>query len=646
MRLIATILVGASLFSGAAPAASETTLKTSKEDAVFPRPAQLEGAVSFWRKVFAEYSENQVVIHSMDYPNKIYGVLDYRDDAARGVDKARIRTRAREDERAARDRIERLLKLAHANRKTPQKLDPEARKVYELFADIDDPNVYKNQLGRVRSQRGLRERTGQAMAVSGRYLPNMEAVFRSYQLPAGLTRLPLVESSFNVDAYSKVGAAGIWQFMPSSARIYMRLDEVVDDRRDPWFATDGAARHLRDDYALLRQWPLAVTAYNYGRVGLARALKAVDGSTLEDLLDDFDGRRFGFASRNFYAEFLAALDVARNREHYYKDVEPEERLDFDVITTANYVPYETLRELASIDEASFRRLNPAYQDEVVAGKLYIPPHHEVRVPAGLGKTFKLAYAGLAKGQVFDRQRAYWTRHRVARGETLGGIAHRYGSSIRDIQQANGISNPRLIRIGQTIKVPPRDRGGVVIAAAAAPSLQSTVLQHRIARGDTLGAIARRYGSSVSDIQRANGIGDPRLIRVGQTIKVPANGASAQAAMTTHRVRSGDTLGGIADRYDTTVSALQAINGIADPRSLRSGQVIRVQAGAADAGLQELAYSKASSEPSYRLHRVESGQTLSAISRRYGISSARLSSYNGLTDPDQVRAGTLLKVPER
>ncbi|MEC9358118.1 MAG: LysM peptidoglycan-binding domain-containing protein [Pseudomonadota bacterium] len=645
MRLIATILVGASLFSGAASAASETTLKTSKEDAVFPRPAQLEGAVSFWRKIFAEYSENQVVIHSMDYPNKIYGVLDYRDDVARGVDKATIRARAREDEKAARGKIERLLKIVQANRKTPQKLDPEARKVYELFADIDDPNVYKDQLDRVRSQRGLRERTGNAMAISGRYLPNMEAVFKSYQLPVGLTRLPLVESSFNVDAYSKVGAAGIWQFMPSSARIYMRLDEVVDDRRDPWFATDGAARHLRDDYALLQQWPLAVTAYNYGRVGLARALKTVDGSTLEDLLDDFDGRRFGFASRNFYAEFLAALDVARNRDHYYKDVEPEDRLDFDVITTANYVPYETLRELASIDEASFRRLNPAYQDEVVAGKLYIPPHHEVRVPAGLGKTFKLAYAGLGQGRVFDRQRVYWIQHRVARGETLGGIAHRYGSSIRDIQQANGISNPRLIRIGQTIKVPPRDSGGVVIAAAA-PGLQSTVLQHRIASGDTLGAIARRYGSSVSDIQRANGISDPRLIRIGQTIKVPASGASAQAAVMTHRVRSGDTLGGIADRYDTTVSALQAINGISDPRSLRSGEVIRLQAGTADGGLQELAYSKTSSEPAYRLHRVESGQTLSAISRRYGISSARLSSYNGLTDPDQVRAGTLLKVPER
>lgn len=645
MRLIATILVGASLFSGAASAASESTLKTSKDDAVFPRPAQLEGAISFWRKIFAEYSENQVVIHSMDYPNKIYGVLDYRDDVARGVDKATIRTRAREDERAARDKIARLLKIVQANRKTPQKLDPEARKVYELFADIDDPNVYKDQLDRVRSQRGLRERTGTAMAVSGRYLPNMEAVFKSYQLPVGLTRLPLVESSFNVDAYSKVGAAGIWQFMPSSARIYMRLDEVVDDRRDPWFATDGAARHLRDDYAMLKQWPLAVTAYNYGRVGMARALKAVDGSSLEDLLDDFDGRRFGFASRNFYAEFLAALDVARNRDHYYKGVEPEGRLDFDVVTTANYVPYETLRELASIDASSFRRLNPAYQDEVVAGKLYIPPHHEVRVPAGLGKTFKLAYAGLGQGQVFDRQRVYWIQHRVARGETLGGIAHRYGSSIRDIQQANGISNPRLIRIGQTIKVPPRDRGGVVVAAAA-PSLQSTVLQHRIASGDTLGAIARRYGSSVSEIQRANGISDPRQIRVGQMIKVPAHGASVQSAVLTHRVRSGDTLGGIADRYDTTVDALQAINGISNPRSLRSGQVIRLQAGTADGGLQELAYSKASSEPSYRLHRVESGQTLSAISRRYGISSARLSSYNGLTDPDQVRAGTLLKVPER
>src|SRR5687767_10658735 len=106
-------------------------------------------------------------------------------------------------------------------------------------------------------------------------MPKMEAVFRDMGLPVELTRLPFIESSFNVKAYSHVGAAGIWQVMPSSARLYMRLNDTVDDRRDPWFSTEAAARHLADDYRLLKSWPLAITAYNFGRNGMARAAATV-----------------------------------------------------------------------------------------------------------------------------------------------------------------------------------------------------------------------------------------------------------------------------------------------------------------------------------------------------------------------------------
>lgn len=583
-RLIRVLGLGIGLCCATASAQSGQAAAAVAE---FPRPASLEPAVSFWRKVFSEYSEGQIVLHSMDYPQKVYAVLDYRDDLARGVNEADIARRARADEKLARARIQALLKSVHAQRGQPDAMNADARKLFELFADVREkhPTVYLEQADRIRAQRGLRERTERALAIAGRYLPHMEAVFATYQLPTGLTRLPLVESSFNVDAYSKVGAAGLWQFMPSTARIYMRLDEVVDDRRDPWFSTDAAARHLRDDYSLLKQWPLAVTAYNYGRVGVARALKSVEGESLEDLIDRFDGRRFGFASRNFYAEFLAALDVERERGAHFGDVKPEDAVDFDAVKTANYVPYDTLRQISGLDEARFRRLNPAYRDEVVEGKLYVPPNHEIRVPRGKGAEFGQAYAALRADQVFSAQRAYWIQYKVSRGDTLGGIARRYGTSVRDIQRANGLSNPRYIRIGQLLKVPPRGVDGGA-GRSAAPKLQAAALHHRVRRGETLSQIAQRYG--------------------------------------------------------TNVAALQALNGIAQPSQLRAGQTLKLR-DEADAGLQQVAYSKPA-EADYRLHRVRSGETVSGIARRYGLSGAAVSRYNGLSDPDSVRAGTLLKIP--
>lgn len=488
----------------------------------FPRPAVLEPAVAFWRKVFSEYSENQLVLHSIDYPQKVFTVLDYRDEAAAGVDPVALRKRQRLDEKAALSKIDAVLEAVHRLRRTPEKMNAEQQAVYELFADIKEPDVFKSVIGRVRSQRGLKERTAKALETSGKYLPHMEQVFRDYGLPVELTRLPLVESSFNVDAYSKVGAAGLWQFMPASARIYMRLDEIVDDRRDPWFSTVAAAKHLKDDFEALQNWPLAVTAYNYGRVGIARALKAIKGDSLTDMLERFDGKRFGFASRNFYAEFLAAVDVERDYQRHFGVLAPVTPLDFDVVETADYVSYDTLRGLAGLDEEMFRRLNPAYRPEVIEGKLFVPPNHPIRVAAGRGAAFKAAYSQLGTDALFDHQREYWIRHRVTRGETLGGIARHYRVSLKDLQSANAIRNPRTLRIGQIVKVPPRDRPatGRAITVAQKSAKDRDYRLHRIERGQTLSGIARRYDIAVRELVAANGLDSRHDIRAGELLKVP------------------------------------------------------------------------------------------------------------------------------
>nr|WP_194241152.1 lytic transglycosylase domain-containing protein [Solimonas terrae] len=523
-------------------------LAASVPDQNFPRYGELKPAVSFWTRVFSQYSELQSVVHSSLYPDKVFTVLDFRGDATTMSDAA-LAHRRHDAEQAAEDHVDDLFKRVQAKQYAPATMSAEERRIYDMFADVPGgADKFKDMIGTARVQRGLRERTQNALEVSDRYLPSMEQTFSDYGLPIKLTRLPLVESSFDLDAYSKSGAAGIWQFIPSSARVYMRLDNVVDDRRDPWTSTDAAARHLRDDYSMLGDWPLAITAYNHGRNGIARALDAVGGKTLMDLIDRFDGKRFGFASKNYYAEFLAAVDV----EHDYRERAGAARsakpLEFEVVETKNYVPYDTLRRLCGASDEAFQRLNPAYRPEVIEGKLYVPPGHLIRVPYGSARAFEVGYSKLGAHERFDSQRAYYELYKVQRGDNLGAIARHHGVSQQVLMSANELRSANMLRIGQIIKIPPKTeaRPGPITVAIGESKPEQTVQQrldearkvqrdndaartkghsrprfrtHKVERGQTLSGIAHLYNVSVSDLRSANHLKTTTL-RIGQRLKVP------------------------------------------------------------------------------------------------------------------------------
>jgi len=445
----------------------------------FPVPAVLEPSVAFWTDVFSKYSRNQSLVHSAKQPSRIYEVIDLRDRALT-MDGERLRALQARDERAAVKRVSQLLLRVDAKKEHPDRLDAQERRVYDRFAGDTDPQRFRIAAKDLHVQRGVKERTVHALQASGKYLPEMEDIFQRQGLPAQLTRLPLVESSFNERAYSRAGAAGVWQFMPAAARIYMHLNSVVDERADPWVSTEAAAKHLKDDYALLHDWPLAVTAYNYGRYGIARALAEIHGDSLADMIARYHGKRFGFASRNYYAEFIAAANVEREYERHFGDLRRDDPLEFEeVLTTEHYIPYKTLVRLSGLDEETFRQLNPAYRPNVTAGRLYVPPKHTIRLPAGQGGTFQVALASLDDSELFDRQRhiassrhhrsakrhahaltvarkAHGHRtHRVRSGESLWDIASRYGVSVRSLRKANRIGRSALIRPGQRLKVPRR-----------------------------------------------------------------------------------------------------------------------------------------------------------------------------------------------
>jgi len=530
-----------------AGAEAEANDRLAKERNLFHRPDVLKGNIKFWRKVFAEYSENQSVIHDLRKPDRIYTVLDFRDQAT-SLSRVQLSRLKNDEEDATKARTALMLRQTAALVDTPEAMNAEHRRLAALFSG--DESALLDAASNIRTQRGLQERTREAINISGQYLPEMERIFADAGLPRLLTRLPFVESSFNINAYSKVAAAGLWQFMPSSARMYMRHNQVADERADPWTSTRAAAQHLKDDYDALGSWPLALTAYNYGRGGVARALKESGSSTLDEMLVRFNGPRFGFASRNFYAEFLAATDVERDWKQHFGEMQRKAPLRFDTVTIDRYTPYRTLVKAAGIDPESFRQLNPSYHDTVTGGRLYVPAGDTIRLPAGQAAAFKVAYSRLGSDETFSRQRQTHFSYKVKSGESLAVIAKRYGTSESTLRSLNGLKKGKL-RAGKVIRIPndgddvpaeavastaveseraepPVSGSSKPKSAPASKSGQSTVASrskstrtHKVASGQTLSGIAAKYNVSVAALKQENKLPKSGVIKPGMKLKIPS-----------------------------------------------------------------------------------------------------------------------------
>jgi membrane-bound lytic murein transglycosylase D len=444
-----------------APAASAPDAR------LFPRPASLEPQIKFWRSIFAEYSAHQVVLHDALYLDKVYKVLDFRRHLDDGLSLAEVERIQRIDTDLELERLRATLLRLHALGPEPQGLSADERAVYDVFGNDLAPDRFLAAADekRLRSQRGLRERFGEGLRVSRRYLPEMERIFRHEGLPLELTRLPLIESCFNLRAYSKVGAAGIWQFMPATGRRFIRVDNLVDERRDPISSTRAAARFLQEMYDTLGAWPLAITAYNHGPAGLARAVDETGTTDIGRIVSEYRGKAFGFASRNFYAEFLAALDVERDHRTHFGELPPggpwryrEHRLD-------RSLGIEQAARLARTDRDELALLNPALSTLVVSGRRPIPAGYRLRMPDGESDAFQTRVAEFKAEERITRvaaskpekrrptaRRPAVVTHRVRRGQTLSHIAKQHRVSVESLRRANRLGKSARIRTGQVLKI--------------------------------------------------------------------------------------------------------------------------------------------------------------------------------------------------
>ncbi len=428
------------------------------------------------------------------------------------------------------------------------------------------------------------------MAIWLTRLPRYEAMIRERlqreSLPGDLVYLALIESGFSNTATSRAKAVGMWQFMKATGKGYgLRVDSWVDERRDPFRATDAAVRHLRDLNRRFNSLYLAAAAYNAGSGKVSRGLGRLPDDESDSTNSDatffrlYDTKLLRRETKDYVPKLIAAALIAKQPGRYGFRLGTAQPAAYDSIIVPDMTGLDVLARLADTTVAAIRELNPQYL------RLATPPGTRsiVRLPTGHGPMTVAAYA-----QLPARQRVTFVEHFVASGETLSGIALRYRVSQAMLAASNPKVQSRRLRIGQRIVVPTGGAPSTKVARRMAEPVvaagTSTTAFHRVKRGETISEIADEYGVTQRELMAWNGLDRLGRIRIGQRIRVASpEGRAAPRPMPapdglaakTHIVRRGETLMGLARRYGVSIQALREANGLSERETLKTGIALRI-----------------------------------------------------------------------
>lgn len=362
---------------------------------LFPAEGLVARKVRFWELVFRDYPSTTMIIHDVDEPDRTVDLIDFK-EAVRGRAGGPVAGRSERQRVAQRyvDRYELAISRFRQMGEAALQYGAIERRVWATYGS-DEGQREKLLAGdvRIRSQSGLADTFDEAARTAQNYLPYMEKVFAGQGLPIQLTRLPFVESMFNSAARSRVGASGIWQFMPQTARLYMRVDgRMVDERNSPWKATRAAALLMQDNYEALRSWPLAITAYNHGAAGLERAMRETGSNDLNHLIANYRSRSFGFASRNFYAEFLAAVNVYESWKKKQKGPRQGRDVAAEFVSLPRKASVAEILSASRLPEKRLAEMNPCLLPAAFKNlrKKQLPPGFEIRLPRDHARKLRVA----------------------------------------------------------------------------------------------------------------------------------------------------------------------------------------------------------------------------------------------------------------
>lgn len=619
-------------------------LATAAEaEELFPRPPEIADAVAFWTRVYTEVDSNGGFLHDSQNLAIVYTALDFGEGAT-----SRQRLRIRDQAEASYRTI--LEKLASGERGG---LSTDEARVLAMWPAGTSNEEFRRAAGSIRFQLGQSDRFLAGLIRSGRWRGYIEQVLEDAGLPPELAAMPHVESSFDPTAYSRVGAAGMWQFTRSTGLRYMQIDHIIDERRDPFLSTQAAARLLRDNFDVIGSWPLAITAYNHGLAGMRRAASQLGTKDIGKIIDSYQGRTFGFASRNFYPAFLAALDVDRNAQRYFGDIVLDAASDDVVVNLPDYIDAEPLAAALNVPLSELRRRNPALMDTVWAGDKYVPRGFELRVPGGTDPAGLIA--AIPSAQRFAAQRPD-LQHRVRSGETMSGIAEQYGIGLSALIRANGMSNGNFIRVGQMLTLPVAGQ-----AIAAVPVAQETAAEPP---RPTPPVPSREAVATIQEVEESDAIEEAPVELETDANLLASNQATLAADPSDYTVADNrsievqdmETLGHYADWLEIKTQRLRDLNGFPFSRAVVVGERIALDFSNVSPELFEarrLAYQAERQESfflAYQIdsivsHTVRSGESLWLLAlREYDVPVWLLRQYNPDVNLDRVRPGTIIRFP--
>jgi membrane-bound lytic murein transglycosylase D len=472
----------------------------------------LSDAVHFWCQVFTVWQRGQVALHDDQHLGIVYEVLTLPGEVGKDYtpeQRAYIEQRRKMLVRQLAD-LERQLQAARP-------LNAIQKALLTTIESGAGRHAVKRASHRLRRQRGMRERFLEGLAISGRYDKFIRAEFRQAGLPEDLAYLPHLESSFINRSRSSAGAVGVWQFMPGTGRRFLMMNRAVDERYDPVLAARGAASYLADAYTLLGDWGLAITSYNHGVGGMARA-KALYGPDIAHIVHHYQGRRFGFASRNFYAEFLAVRLIMQHPTHYFPEgVHFEPPLEADRIQLKDAVRVAHLATAYGIKHHRLAEMNPAWTSAALRGRVALPHGSEVWLPKGATTTAAAAKHG-HQSIILAQTDGSIDQSELSAGFRKASlhVGCSNGGTILAERKAREKTEPHM----STSKRVRATTASKHKSARKAHQAKGSEQLHLVSKGESPSHIAAKYGVSVSKLMAINDIRQATKLRPGQRLRIP------------------------------------------------------------------------------------------------------------------------------
>jgi membrane-bound lytic murein transglycosylase D len=401
---------------------------------------------------------------------------------------------------------------------------------------------------------------------SGRYRPFIKAALIEAGLPAELSWLPLIESGFKVNAFSRARALGLWQFIPSTGyKFGLKRNKYIDERLDPEKSTRAAIAYLKELHQIFGDWTTVMAAYNCGEGRVLRVIRHQNINYLDNFWDLYE--QLPFETARYVPRFLATLHIINNLEQYgLDDTALDPPVEYETVAVSKQIHLKHVAPAIGVSLEVLKGLNPELRY-----KLLPPDTYALKVPANKGEQL---LAKINEIPVSSPPKPTFVYHRVRRGETLSTIARRYRTSVRKIMRANNLRRSNYIVAGRLLKIP---RRGYEYRPPKRKKLKPKHgPTHSVVRGDSLWIIANRYGTTAQKIQQLNNLSSAALY-IGQILILPLDASGQEnIGLMTYRVEHGDSPFEIAVRHNMSLDRLLRMNNLTKRSTIYPGQKLVVE----------------------------------------------------------------------